>query len=127
MATDFFGSYLPWFAMVAGGLGVAAVEYRRGRRAALVSAQTIADDAATKALTAQSERIELLEKDRAECREKIAHLEGVVAQLRDENHTLRQLVMGETVPPALQKSMEQLAVTSADAIVTRIAALLKAE
>jgi cell division protein FtsB len=108
--------WVGWGAFAVAMLGYLIGQFRRGR-----------SSAQTEALEAQERRISVLEKERGEYRERVAHLEGVVAQLREENQVLRSLVMGETVPPAMLRAMEEVARRSSTELVAAIASIIKGQ
>lgn len=97
-----------------------------------------ADDAAKSAMDAQAKEIEVLvaanmrlerqtedlAKTLQEARTHISRLEGVVAQMREENRELREMVMLEKVPTPMLEAMNEVANA---AIVRLVEALVKAE
>lgn len=97
-----------------------------------------ADDAAKSAMDAQAKEIEVLvsanlrlEKQTEElartlqeARTHISRLEGVVAQMREENREMREMVMLEKVPAPMLDAMNEVANA---AIVRLVEALVKAE
>ncbi len=87
------------------GAGYGIGQWRAGGAKACADAL----QAATAELTVVNESRERLERDVAEARAEAQRLGGVVEQLREENHTLRSLVMGEKVPSAMIAAMETVA------------------
>lgn len=97
-----------------------------------------ADDAAKSAMDAQAKEIEVLiganerlerqtedlAKTLQEARAHISRLEGVVAQMREENRELREMVMLEKVPAPMIEAMNEVANA---AIVRLVNALIKGE
>lgn len=103
--------------------GAAIVFYRRGRVEGLSKALETAD-AERHVYEKRADRLERdLHESREACSSAVAHLEGVVSQLREENATLRALVMGETLPPALAAALEGVAASSRAVTRTMLAEL----
>lgn len=85
------------------GIGYAAGQWRRGR-----------DDQRSAILGIANDELDLLKASRdrmaAEARDRdtrIAKLEAIVEQLQRENGALRELVMLETIPPALEAALAE--------------------
>lgn len=97
------GEYAALFGVLILGLGYALGQWRRGR-----------DDRESSALAIAADELELLKaaRDRmaGELRDNaaaIAKLEAIVEQLQRENKNLRDLVMLDSIPPALQAAMSE--------------------
>jgi hypothetical protein len=105
------------------GLGYLIGSLIRGRNDARGNAIEVAVGE-IEVLQASRERLEGdLRESTAKCAVDIARLEGVVGQLRDENHELRQLVMMENVPPVLVETMQAVAAASVAEIGERFRAI----
>ncbi len=87
---------------IVGATAYALSTWRGGRVKGAMDALSVAQGELT-VLRDQNER---LEHDLNAARAEIARVSGTVDQLRDENASLRQLVMGDVVPPALRGAME---------------------
>ncbi len=101
--------WVPTVGLLVLGAGYLAGTWLRGR----ADADRSIVEAAAEEASVMRGRADRLDKDLREAREKcaqdIARLEGVVDQLREENARLQSLVMGETVPPALQNALQVVA------------------
>jgi predicted outer membrane protein len=93
------------------GVGYAVGQWRRGRNDATSSILEIAN-AEIEVLKAARERMSEELRDYAA---KIAKLEAVAEQQQRENRSLRELVMLEAVPPALQAALSAEAGNAVDA------------
>lgn len=108
--------WVPFVGILVLGLGYLAGTWRRGRFDASREAMELAVNE-TEILKGRASRFELeLRESRERCSQDIAHLQGTVEQLREENAGLRSLVMGETVPPALASAIATAAATNLQAL-----------
>jgi len=102
------------------GVGYAVGQWRAGSARACAEAL----QAATAELEVSHRARERLEREVATAKAEIARLQGIVEQLREENATLRSLVMGEQVPQALVTVIEQAAANTRRAIDARLDVLV---
>jgi len=112
VAADWFRSLDTWvnLGMFVALVGAAVIFGRAKSRDATIAVQTAELDAREKTESRLREDVEQLRGEllnaRARCSEDIARLQGQVAQLTQQNETLQSLVMGSTVPPALQAAID---------------------
>jgi hypothetical protein len=89
--------------LAAAGLGYALGQWRRGRTDHAAGVLEIANDE----LAVLKGARERMAADLADAHARIAKLEAIAEQQQRENRSLRELVMLETIPPALQAALEE--------------------
>lgn len=109
--THSLGEWAIMIGLIAAGAGYALGQWRRGR-----------DDRTSGVLEIANDELEVLKRARdrmseelRDAGERIAKLEAVAEQQQRENRSLRELVMLETIPPALQAALSEEARTAINA------------
>ena len=115
-------TYLAW-ALGAGGMVLAAgyliSTFKRGKIEGRLDVVTLYE----KEVELLRGRVATLEAERSDCAQRIASLEGQIAQLTEQNHELRKLIMGESVPPALRQAMADIAKSNLEHYISELTEL----
>lgn len=109
--THTLGEWALTIGLIAAGIGYGFGQWRRGRHDQAAGVLAIANDELEVLKAARDRMGEELRVNR----ERIAKLEAIAEQQQRENRALRELVMLETVPPALQAALSEGAQTAAAA------------